>query len=228
MRKIEEPTVSYETHAGNETVETERHPAFAQIKASRVSGQANLYDSDFTHHSYMTVTIVRSHKMRSLHRDWHYGRQELISVAMTEAQWATFVSAASIGSGTPCTIEELDGEIIPGLPPPKSRHDQFDREIKAKLEKTVAGVRDAIKRIEAMGLSKSKTAEATDALRSVLTELNSNLPFVAKSFTEHMEDTTEKAKAEIHGYMTGIVQRAGLDALAVGALPLAIEHKPKS
>jgi hypothetical protein len=54
---------------------------------------------------------------------------------------------------------------------------------------------------------------------------NSNASFVAKSFGEHMEETVEKAKAEVHGYMTHVIQRAGLEAITGGQLPLQIERK---
>ena len=41
------------------------------------------------------------------------------------------------------------------------------------------------------------------------TELSSNLPFVADSFDEHVEEKIEKAKQEVHGYMNGVLTRAG-------------------
>lgn len=41
----------------------------------------------------------------------------------------------------------------------------------------------------------------------------------------HLEDVEERAKAEIHRYMTGVVQRAGLEALTSGELPLLLDHK---
>ena len=64
-------------------------------------GSTNLYDSDFRHNHYMTITIRASELHRDLNRDWHFGRNELIEVALTESQWATFVSAPNMGSGLP-------------------------------------------------------------------------------------------------------------------------------
>lgn len=212
-RPIQEPVTRDSSHRGDETV-TE-HPAFGQIGASRVSGQAALYDSDFRHQHYMTISIRRSQLHRSLNRDWHFGREEIIQVALTEAQWATFVSSPNMGSGVPCTLQHLHGETIPGLPAPTERIDQF----KAEMEEKLAG---SIRRIDNM-IAGAKTKAHKTELEMLRQELVSNLPFVAKQFGEHVETTVEKGKQEIHGYMTSVLQRAGLEALT-GGLPLVIEH----
>jgi hypothetical protein len=96
---IEDPVSAPTRGPGGMDEMTTTHPAFGQIGASRVSGHIQLYDSDFHHNAYMTISIRRSELHRSLNRDWHYGRDELIEVALSEAQWATFVSAPNIGSG---------------------------------------------------------------------------------------------------------------------------------
>lgn len=222
-RDIQEPVTEPYGEAWREETRT-THPAFAQISASRVSGSTALYDSDFRHNAYMTIRIKRSELHRGLNRDWHFGKEELIEVALSESQWATFVSSPNMGDGVPCTLQRYDGEMIPGLPDPSSRTDQFAGEIKKKLEKTVEKVKGTINRIDEMGLPKGKAATLKATFESLLTELQSNLPFVAKQFEEHMEDTVESAKQEVHGYMTGVLTRAGLDALG-GNMPLQIEHK---
>lgn len=223
-REIQQPVTKQHGESWrDETVTT--HPAFAQIGAFRTSGgHTALYGSDFNHNSYMTIRIQASELHRSLNRDWHFGRGEIIEVALSEAQWATFVSTPNVGSGTPCTIQHLQCKMMPLLPDPTSRSDQFRDEMKVRLEKTVKSVADALAVLDGLGLPKGKTAAIRDTLDRLMTELNSNLPFVASQFEEHMEDTVEKAKQEVHGYMVGMVQRAGLDALGSN-LPLAIEHK---
>jgi hypothetical protein len=56
-------------------------------------------------------------------------------------------------------------------------------------------------------------------------KLASTIPFITKQFDEHLEETTEKAKAEIHGYMNGVIHRAGIATLSgPGAvMPLELE-----
>jgi hypothetical protein len=198
------------------------HPAYAQIGAWRHSGNATLYDSDFRHQHYMVVRIMGSKLMRTGSRDWHYPENvPMVEVAMSESQWATFVSSPNGGSGVPCTLQSLLGKEVAGLPPPAPRQGQFAAEVGARLARAVALLDEAAAAVEASGLSGPKRAPIAGKLRAARSEMGANLDFVAEQFAEHMEDVVERAKAEVHGYMAGALQRAGLEALGGGA-PLAI------
>lgn len=83
-------------------------------------------------------------------------------------------------------------------------------------------MKNTIGQIDEMGLSKKKAETLKENLEQLLTELQSNLPFMAAQFEGHMEATVESAKQEVHGYMTGVLQRAGVEALSNDQLPLAI------
>lgn len=209
-RPVQEPLIERSTTTG-ETKAT--HPAFAQIAASRVSGHAQLYGSDFTHQHYMTIRINGSELHRGLNRDWHFGKETMIEVAMTESQWATFVSSPNMGSGVPCTLQRKYFEDVPGLPEPKPRQDQFSDEMQDSMTK-------AVERMDSL-IAGAKTKAQADEMRMVKMLLTSTFPFVTKQFSEHMEETVEKAKQEVHGYMTATLQRAGLAALS-SDLPLQI------
>lgn len=199
-----------------------RHPAFALIGASRVSGRTNLYASDFAHNAYMTISIRRSQLNRNLSNDWHFGREELIEVALSEAQWATFVSSPNVGSGVPCTLQHLKGEQIPGLPDPIPRAHHFGAEVRKRSADSIKALNDLAEAIDALGLSKVKADAAKEYVRIAKSALTSGIPFIAEQFDEHAESTIEKAKAEVHGYMVGALMRSGLAALT-NDMPLQIE-----
>jgi len=219
---IEEPTVTYDdSPCGGEI---SNHPAFGQISASRVSGSMNLYGSDFTHNGFIVVSIRRSELRRDLSKDWFHERDALIEVAMSEAQWATFVSSMNHGSGPCCTIEHIAGKAMPSLPDPVERTAQFSKEVNEQLAECMDEIRDAITKLDNMGLPKGKAASLRESYEQVLMHLKSNLPFIAESFSKHAETTVEKAKQEIHGYMQNIVQRVGLASLA-DSMPLLLEDR---
>ena len=116
-------------------------------------------------------------------------------------------------------------ESIPELPLPKSRTEQFSKEVDERLDRVVSSLKSAMNRVDALGLSKAKAKELKDELSRALTNLTANLDFVAESFDEHAEKTVEKAKAEVHGYMTGVLMRAGVQAIGE-QMPLAITARP--
>ncbi len=224
-RNIQEPVTVKDTHRpSSEHRTTTTHPAYAQIRASRVNGMVDLYGSDFTHHQFITVSICRSSVDRDLSNDWVHPGEELIEVQMSEAQWAAFVSSLNVGGGVRCTLNHFNGESVPQLPRPKPRQDQFSKEMKQTFADAARDLRDLKQTIENMGLPKGKTNTILDALSKVGASFTSSAPFVADQFGEHMEDVMEGIKTEAHGYMTNLLMRAGLDAIAT-QLPLALENK---
>ncbi|MEI9428695.1 hypothetical protein [Mesorhizobium sp. Cs1299R1N3] len=221
-RLIEEPVTKADRNgdASNTT-----HPAFGQIVAHRVSGQATLYGSDFKHNATIRVTIARSELRRDLSKDWHHARNELIEVELSEGQWATFISSLNVGSGTPCTVKHVQGEQMPGLPDPIDRSKQFSGELDGKLKDSIENLQTILSRMDEMGLPKGKTAELRETLETAVREMSANMPFVAESFGRHVAKTVDRAKQEIHGYMQGVINRAGIAALSGEPLPLQIENK---
>lgn len=227
---IQEPRVELVAGYGNREETKTTHPAFAQISVSRCSGgNTALYGSDFVHHNYVTLTIEESELHRNLSNDWHFGRKQIIEVALSEAQWATLVSSFGSGGGVPCTLQWLrDVGPIPRLPAPKSRSDQFSSEMKKDMADTLKHLDELSEDIKAntAGLSKKKQDALLSKVRGVYAKLTSSLPFVADQFSEHMEEEVERAKVEIHGYATNLFQRAGIDAMALAApVALALEDK---
>jgi hypothetical protein len=220
MRKIVKPIT---TQDGTSTKTT--HPAFGQIVACRRQGRTNLYGSDFTSGATIAITIRQSSLFRDLSHDRYYGENSLIEVEVTEAQWANFVSAMNIGFGPPCTIRHVGGEEMPGIPDPIDRNKQFSDEYKRKLDDSVTGLQGILNTMDQMGLPKGKTATLREQLERTIREITSNMPFVAKSFGEMMEKTTETAKTEIHGYMLNAITSSGIAALQdKNTLPLLIER----
>ncbi|RYD50519.1 MAG: hypothetical protein EOP83_23830 [Verrucomicrobiaceae bacterium] len=226
MRETEEPVKGKSNFDG----ETFTHPAFGQISVSRVSGDVHLYGSDFKHHGYVIVRVYRSKLDRSLSRDSHFADiRPVIEVAMSESQWATFVSSFNMGHGVPCTIQQIEGKAIPGIPFRDSK-DEYKREAQETLEdsiKELLKTRDLIL-ANTSGLSKKKQDEMVAGINSAIQQLQSNFPFVMDSMAKFMEKRVEKAKVEVNAYVNGAIQRAGLDALErQGAVvpPLSIEHK---
>ena len=192
------------------------HPAFGHIGVSRVQGRAILFGSDFVHQNYVIVRIGGAKLCRSTHRDWHFADKEFVEVAMTEAQWATFVSSPNQGSGVACTITRRDGKLMPGLPA-RDEKDEFSPEIQERLDKATNGLAKLIRDLEEgplAGLSKAKAAQVLGPIKMALQELKQNVPFVKASFDEHVETRMEKAKVEIYGWMEQTIRRAGLEALA--------------
>lgn len=199
------------------------HPAFAQIGASRISGLATLYGSDFAHQNFVRVRITPSQLRRTLSNDWPFGGvRPYIEVDMSEAQWASFVSSMNVGHGTQCTLRELQGRMVPDLPAPESRRHQFSDEVRAACAEALEAVKELRTALGDAKLSQKARDELVKRANGIENRLVSSLPFVLEMFGEHMEQTVEKAKVEINAYATQTVMRAGIAALGgqAGEVPV--------
>lgn len=191
------------------------HPAFGQIRGSRVQGTRTLYGSDFVHHHFVTIEISRSQLNRGLSHDSYFAREELIEVHLSEAQWATFVSSLNVGGGVPCTLDRVMGESMPEIPI-RRQVDVVEEELKETLAAANKAIDDTYKAMESeigqslSGVKRAKLLEHVHRLRRLLDD---HLPFMAKSFRKNMETTVERAKVEVNAYAENLVVRSGLAAL---------------
>ncbi len=199
------------------------HPAFGQIGASRVQGARTLYGTDFVHHAFVRVHISTSQLTRTLNRDWHFAPNEIISVDLSEAQWATFVSSLNVGQGVPCTISHRDGTVVPGIELATRRDEQFKSEVRDVLTKARAEIEAAIAEVNAAVIPKTKRESILRRLAKAAQHIASNLPFVTDQFDKHVETTVEHAKIEVNAYLIHAVTTAGLDTLR---LPIGTDDNP--
>jgi hypothetical protein len=187
-----------------------------------VTGKRFLNGSDFSHHSYVTIRINRGHIDRSLSHDWPSLDETLVEVALSEAQWAGFVSTLNAGIGVQCTIDwtAQDG-AIPGIARITDRRKQFRNEVGQTVQDAVNLLDRAIAQVKTLGLSAKRADELLGLLKHAKTEVTANVPFVVKAFDEHADTTIERAKGEVSAYVQATIMRAGLTALQ-GHEPVAL------
>lgn len=199
------------------------HPAFGMISASRVQGSRTLFGTDFVHRNFVTVTIRRAVLHRDLSHDFPFGREELIEVHLSEAQWAAFVSSMNVGQGVQCTLYHLHGKQVPGFPL-RQRVTEAARDFADRADRVAAHVRKALAAIrqELTGLSKAKQEKVVGELERVERELRDGMPWVEKCMRESMETTVEHARVEVNAYAQSLILAHGLQALGGEQAPVRL------
>lgn len=232
------PTVTLKEEGTCHEKELHEHPAFGCVTVSRIShgGQGcSMFGSEIRHDTTMRLKVTTAKKDRHLHRDWIHGDGwPYVEFSFTEAQWATFVSSAGMGCGTPCTISMIrDGKYVevPGIQWGESKKAEFQREIHKRASKAMEDVTAAIAALEALttGASVSKVAlkKITHDLKCAAGNIPGNMKFVQESFVEAMEATVEDAKAVIEAFAQTTAMRIGTDNLQIDVPRpvMQIEHK---
>lgn len=204
---------------------TEEHPSFGTIQLNRTTATpgVTLFDSPMRHGRFITISITRATRHRSLHEDRIYPDEELVKVCLSQHQWAEFVSSLGVGQGVPCTLSRVGGEMMPAVPEAGLR-ETFEDEVKAK----VAGLADKVSRfrervsaiMDKPRLVKADRDELRGLASAIETEIGSNLPFLQAQFEEAMDKTVGVAKAEVLAHVDTVVRMVGLENLQrQGGLP---------
>lgn len=187
----------------------EEHPAWALIGASRVSHSppgAVLFDSELRHQHYVVITLRRATRSRLLYRDRLHGTRQMVQVALSEAQWASFVSSMNNGEGVACTLLAREGDpLVPGMPYAPRLRESVD-EVRGAADKALAEIRTAFAAV------KEKPIKANiRALEAKLANATPNIVFAADSLTEHTENVVQKARADIEAFVVDKAAQLGLE-----------------
>jgi hypothetical protein len=162
------------------------------------------------------LRIYTSEYHRDLSRDWHLADKEIIRVEMSPSQFAEMITSLNVGSGTPVTIRRLQGEGIEE-PPYKNDRDLFDHEFKTKVDEVMDCMNQLIDETESIGtqkaISKKDVSHLLNRLKGIRQEIQSNMPFVAQSFSEHMGNVVSSAKIEFESFVEGKIRSVGLETL---------------
>ena len=214
------------------------HPAYGTIsviKGSAGQGGLELFGSNLNHRSVLTITLTTAHLDRHLNRDWIHPQRDVVSFQMSEAQWASFVSAQG-GAAVPITFERRPDDSAPvhlvaGIESPETMMEQFDREIRERCAKYVETASSLVERIQlAMQDGKANKGTLKDLL-DLATTLSIGMPnsmaFVQRQMAEAMEKTVSAGKIELEAYVNDMATRTGLEALRNQSVTL-IEHGGKA
>ena len=208
---------------------TFKHPSYGMIKLSRVSSNPgiHLYDSPVKHQGYLELSICEGHFDWDLSQKWMHDGPELIRVALSEAQFAAFITRPNLGSGVPCTLTRVKGDdgkyaLVERPPSEEAPRQAYTDEVRDKLGKLRNAVHTFTKAVGEV-TSKRGTLSAKDRkvlqgqARKIQYVLD-NLPFIQTQFAEAMEKVESDVKVEIEASMNQVVRQAGLEALTAKGL----------
>lgn len=182
------------------------HPSYGMIKISRThGGPTSLFGSDIMHNSFLELTISKAILDRSLNNDYHFSKEELISIYLSSAQWAELISSFNT-QGVPCTLDYIRGEETIPPPPFVDKTKQFSTEFKTGYEEQINDALSMIKQLSKgldkdTKLSKKELREIIYSLECKINNIKTNIPFVAKQFNENIESRILNAKLELETYM---------------------------
>lgn len=196
------------------------HPSYGTIGWHRVSGQReNLFMSSLTHNTWVELEIRGAAKVR---RDYHetvyhsVGQGNVVTVAMSEAQFAQFITSPNQGTGAPCTITRRGNTSVPQCPPDEQMI-QFRKELLEDAKAVTEGAKETLKVIDQMlsqkTLKKGDLHEVRAQVAALQSNVEANMPFLVKQFNEYMDGVFHDAVAALEGHIHQRLESVGLEHL---------------
>lgn len=200
------------------------HESFASVRVSHVTGIREIFGSSITHHSWIELTITRNKKYRHLSNDWYMPGKELITIALSPAQFGEMLCSFSRHSGVPCSLSDFDMNIVPE---PDSVHTSNKETYVREFEKHAATATECLDKVEARlqelmdkpNITKAERKELMSLIHTAKCQYTSGAPFVMRQFIEQTEKVVAEAKSEVEAFTADTITKAGLNAIQVQHMP---------
>ena len=197
--------------------EVKKHPSYGMIKIGRTQGKcSDLFGSSIEHNSSVRLSIHNAEYIRHLNHDWYHPQSlPLIEIEMSAIQWAEAITNMN-SNGTPVTLRYYNKEIIKGQEIDNKRV-QIDNEFELKMKKlnenTNSLLRQATSLLNNKNMKVADKKELLDVIGMLQQELDSNIPFMKRQFSEQMDKTVSEAKCEVESFVAHKIHRLGLESL---------------
>jgi len=196
------------------------HESYAMMGITRTSSNRgqNLFGSSIKHSNTIRIRIAPAKISRHLHRDWFHAKAvPYIEIEMSYSQFAEAITSLNQGDGVPVTLNYLNGKKM-GDCPQIDKRQEFEEEFENEMLGIGKVLRELTERAEALlsdkkAPSKAEKEAILKGIKSIRQEIESNVPFIQKSFNEQMDKTVLEAKGEVEGFVMHKVISAGLEGL---------------
>lgn len=195
-----------------------RHPSFGVINISRgvCSEKMNLFGSSIQQRTFIRVDISKAILMRDLSRDWIMSDHgvPIVSVYLSPSQFADAITSLNQGEGTPCTISFMDGHEVKEAQL-ESKRVQFDAEFEDHMKEIASANNRFYTTIASIlakpSIGKHDKAEILKQLDQLKMQIESNIPFIKRQFSEQMDETVIEAKNEVTAFIEDKTKKLGLE-----------------
>lgn len=216
-----------------ETIDSKQPESFGLIKFSRVDTgglTAPLFGQEVRSHSYIELTIQKNalaedSKLGRHYTPSGYRADEVVTVAMSESQFASLISNFNRGDGTPCTLLKLSGQNVeqPTIDELPGNMVSMQRGIiERELQSSVNEVKNLRKKLEELTtgkvLSKARKDELLSEVRHLECILSDNVPFHVKQAGDCINKITDRAKDELLAIISHSPQLSDSESSTFGKL----------
>lgn len=186
------------------------HPSFGKLTFGRSQGgDSVLFGSSIKHRNTIRMTISHAEYNRHTGYEFIFERGRILEAEMSPTQFADAISGIGSSTGTPITLKYIKGGEMIESPEFINKREQFESE----FLRTIGGISKRLIDLEQQVKDKHLPKWVSHEIEIIRSWLKSNAPFLAEQFDEQMDKSVTEAKGELEAYISGMVEKLGLEAL---------------
>lgn len=206
----------------NNEEERTTHPSFGVVGIYRTSGSGGrrLFGSELPDHfNTIRIKVKRAERIATDTGECVRGKEQLIEIEMSAAQFAELITTPNTGDGVPCTLRYVGHKQQPEEPKTETKLNRQRRLVEDRAQRFMQKVGAEFTEVRGLvdkrgALTVKERERIAGLLYWIRQELTDNMPFLVETFKESCDKLVTTAKAEIDAALTATVQRAGFEALA--------------
>jgi hypothetical protein len=194
----------------------EKQESWALVSAHRITGgdTLNMFGNSVDFPTTMRISVQEAIVKHDLGRTWYHNGKTLLEFDLTPHQWAEFITSTNIGTGTPCTLRQIEGRSISRPTTKKSEYKKIKEEMNQKFSDTTAKLRTYRAQIREVlskkSLNKEDRAALANQLEIGLRLIEETMPFMAEAMRESAVKVAEETKRNMDAFVQDLTQRHGV------------------
>lgn len=187
------------------------HDAFGAISVYKTNSGKGvpLFGSALKHDQFVSIELSRAILIRDYNEDRHFSTDTITRFAMSEAQWARFVSSVGNGDGVPVTLERAPPRGTscvrsPGIDMENERV-RYTQDVKREFQKVLSDIAGIKKQLEdlTVGTTASKTGlrQVISNFDTAMKNIPGNVAYLQERFIRTMENIVQDSKIEVETFV---------------------------
>ncbi len=204
--------------------QSEHHESFGMLQINRTHGgrgQTRLFGSHLSYHrNTISLRIHRAYRVFHLSSEWYHHEPDaaIIEIEMSKAQFAEAITSLNAGSGVPCTIRDIEGEVMEDLPDEHVPENviiaaEFENEIEHVVERLKNKLDELDEILDKKRINKADREHIRGIVSDSVRLLDDSAPFMVRSFGQSVSKVVTTAKAEVEAWITNSLVSAGMESI---------------
>lgn len=199
----------------------EQHSSYGMLQFNRTTSrpEQRFFGSEVPQGEYVSMTLHEGSVRRDLNREWYHASatKPLVRLRMTSLAFAELITGMNVGSGVPVTLEYTETGKREALPEVQNLREKTLDEMEIKIKELVSDLKDYQAKSEEIinkkTLNKTDQESLKSMMKMIFQEVESNLPFALKSFSEATGRIVTEAKLEVENAIQHKLSILGLESL---------------